>query len=317
MKFNTIRLKQKQQAESERLEELEERKLRKKEARESLADVYREEQARLDQIEAETGEKVFRLADEHESAEDHHVILHRCEVCEKSFKSEKQMSNHEESKKHKQAVKELQRQLLFEEELLRQAESAEMSDIDEEPVDFSSEEELQVEALRCSKSESDDDSDSSVDFGAFGRSRHDSTHSVLEEDHEVEAEVIFEENAVAEVNNNSDEKAERDLLSAENITDVANDKSDDQVHGDRLNESGSSDMDHEKIGLDEPVVLKRIAKVSKSAVKQQEITPHYCSTCSCYFGSRNKLFQHLKKTNHAEAQVAQPPPSKKKGKKKK
>jgi len=199
-KKQELKLKQ----EKERLLALEKRKEIRRKAREESARHFEMEMALREKEERESGQKVFRLADEADTddcvqvqnteSENESSVkepqIWRCEACAKSFKSSKQLSNHERSKKHKEAVKRLRKQMVQEEEELKTSlgtmsisETFNNEIRDEQPNKVSSSlaavshqspgqespiESVNMQEDETSDSDSESDSDSDFDFGAFG-----------------------------------------------------------------------------------------------------------------------------------------------------
>jgi DnaJ family protein A protein 5 len=155
------------------------------EARAAFFQLQAEEEERIKAEEAASGRKVYRMADEHDSAEERDHTVYVCEICHKDFKSEKQYDNHEKSKKHLEELKKLEKKLR-EEERRAAAERAAATEQDDSDGSDENEDEDEAELSEAQGQASDrvcnsrgdnsngddnDDADSDSDgeqFGAFG-----------------------------------------------------------------------------------------------------------------------------------------------------
>eukprot|EP00516_Mucochytrium_quahogii_P006546 CAMPEP_0203751714 /NCGR_PEP_ID=MMETSP0098-20131031/5747_1 /ASSEMBLY_ACC=CAM_ASM_000208 /TAXON_ID=96639 /ORGANISM=" , Strain NY0313808BC1" /LENGTH=562 /DNA_ID=CAMNT_0050641571 /DNA_START=530 /DNA_END=2218 /DNA_ORIENTATION=- len=305
---------------AKRQQMLEEKKLKKKAAREAWFESHQEEIRRQEEQERETGEKIFRLADEHEARGGNENTVWECEVCSKKFKSKKQFHNHEKSKKHKEALKQFEK-LLREEEamalklqmeqdelILQELEAAELAsedgELDHERVETCTHEKSETIATgKDGESDnesgsSDDESSSDGDFGAFGKLRVESDDSSDDEDNG--AEYSTDNPTVGETSN-----LEGSQSSVEETSNISEER---QVPDQTITSSGETVVaDDTTVSSDE--VQKSTPGNSKSKAQRKpqlvqpvtEKTDYFCATCSSYFATRNQLFKHIKQTNHAVA----------------
>ncbi|GBG27919.1 DnaJ-like subfamily C member 21 [Hondaea fermentalgiana] len=337
LKLELNRQKERERREKERLAALDEKKRLRREAREQWREHYEEDIAQqLAEAEA-SGERLFRLADEdakatnearaHAEAQDEIVVWH-CDACSKDFKSEKQLRNHENSKKHKEALKKLQLRMQREEEMLQALlaqEEAENADAAESDAGESTDEEPGAapkasEDAQASKNvadngvdtankdggadssngdgsddndsdNSDSDSDSDADFGAFGKFVQESSD---EEDDGEDEEGEGEED--------EGEDDEKDKVDENNAKDAA------EQEGEHISSEDGPNQQSEGVSPPEAPTAQptkahksKAKKQNKSSGQSDSKTEHLCVVCNTYFTSRNKLFQHIKATNHAVA----------------
>lgn len=189
-----------------------------------------------------------------------------CVACNKEFKNISSKTNHDASKKHKQNV-ELLKSLMKEEEESYQKTVNGTNDDDE----MSSEESEDVPTTSKSKSKK------SKKKKAKKLQNHEEPTSV--ENHaESDTEVTVEEPIkLLESNNDSDE----DWLSGKK--------------GKKAKPKGKKEK---------PENVKEVVKEPPQVVTKPEFvdieeTIHKCATCKQVFQSKNKLFTHLKATNHS------------------
>ncbi|CAK9007016.1 DnaJ homolog subfamily C member 21, partial [Durusdinium trenchii] len=304
----------KEQREKARLEALEEKKRRKREAREAWFAVQEQERQEQDEAARAEGKAVFRLADEHEQEEGSQASMWRCQVCSKSFKSEKQFQNHEKSKKHVENLKVMRRKLREEEKILEQLRQQEQdqasSGLDSQVVLEESNEEAEQDdghakdgptgagpgkgdcgssAKEGSQSSDDDDDDdssssssSSVDFGAFGRLERDNSDN--------ESDASSEQEEPSQPGEQQEEEVQEEVVEEEE------------------EEEEEQQQQQQQDNLPLPSAQISQAEKSVSAGSPESTTPagqdktaHFCATCRTFFASRNKLFKHIKATGHAVA----------------
>ncbi|KAJ4255070.1 hypothetical protein NW762_009874 [Fusarium torreyae] len=219
-----------------------------------------------------------------ESEEESEVEILECVVCNKSFKSEKQLEAHEKSKKHIKAVQQLRRQM--------KREGAELQ-LDEVPSPSleKAEQDNQKEKITP---ESDTNEEASND------SAHPESTSPPPENAPQEA--TPEDSADA---SDDTDYAPRDVVE-ERLTSTGKSKtSEDPAEDD--DELSASVQD---LSVDEPVQGKKVgkakakrAKKAAAAQAQQEETPQ-CGVCGESFTSRTKLFTHIRDEGHAALKPA-------------
>ncbi|KAM5352142.1 hypothetical protein ACJ41O_004865 [Fusarium nematophilum] len=216
-----------------------------------------------------------------ESEEESEVEILECVVCNKSFKSEKQLEAHERSKKHVKAVQQLRRQM--------KREGAELQ-LDE------------VEATPSPGGGEDDGNDSASDKDDAGPpsspESQDKARPPLSADDAKEPSSTES----AEVSDDGD-YAPRDVVEER----LASDKS--RTRHDATTE----DLDQElssaakDLSVDEPVQGKKIGKAKAKRAKKaaaaqahlQQEEGQKCGVCGETFSSRTKLFSHIRDEGHA------------------
>ncbi|ALC42364.1 CG2790 [Drosophila busckii] len=220
-----------------------------------------------------------------------------CVACNKSFKNAKARANHEESKKHRENVERLRQQMTTEEEEFnKQSDEPDIAHLDinvspeEEDV---AEEPLQQGSKRNKKNKKSKKPAAQIRF--------DSSDEETAAEHLTESPSKSEENDDWSNSKKSTKKTKSKKTSPSNKGKVA--------------EGVNSAL--------EPKIEKQ-TKPSAALISGDEetLTQHVCVTCKLSFESKNKLFAHLKKTNHgvyipkSKPDVEGKPPAKGKGKRK-
>ncbi|CZS73971.1 hypothetical protein SNK03_009473 [Fusarium graminearum] len=215
-----------------------------------------------------------------ESEEESEVEILECVVCNKTFKSEKQLEAHEKSKKHTKAVQQLRRQLKREGAELQLDEaspqSQETANQDGQGGDTTSSKYKEME---------DEDEGGPIPVEQAAPSANDG----------------LQEGVAAHSTDASDDTdyAPRDIVE-ERIANASKYKSDgNKTNEDKLSESVQN------LSVDEPAQGKKVgkakakrAKKAAAAQTQQEISPQ-CGYCGESFTSRTKLFAHIRDEGHA------------------
>ncbi|KAL4822620.1 hypothetical protein H8958_008884 [Nasalis larvatus] len=195
-----------------------------------------------------------------------------CPACDKSFKTEKAMKNHERSKKHREMVALLKQQLEEEEENFSRPQ------IDEYPLDDSSEEEMEdAPKQKLSKKEKKkkqkpvQNYDDNFNVNGTGEGvKLDPEDTNLNQDGTKELEDSPQENV--------------------SVTEII------KPCDDPKSETKSVPKPKGKKTKD----MKKPVKVPAEPQAMSDVLIS-CTTCHSEFPSRNKLFDHLKATGHARA----------------
>ncbi|QLQ79386.1 hypothetical protein HG537_0C00330 [Torulaspora globosa] len=198
--------------------------------------------------------------------EEEEIIVYDCFLCNKRFKSEKQLENHCNTKMHKRKVVEIRREMKEQSITLGLDDLSEVDDFDsadEQPYDS------EKQANDEDEEESNED-DSSLD-------------SITEELAKIEEQLAQMGAESSEDSESEPEQENRDKIL-------------DDLLASLTGESGTDDADW---------LNKRAKGKSKKAQKQQETQPNgstqpqVCVTCHERFDSRNKLFKHVQSSGHA------------------
>lgn len=217
-----------------------------------------------------------------------------CVACNKFFNTESAKANHEGSKKHRQNVEQLKAEMTKEEENFQQKQ--------EVPVDD------EVEVLDVSEGhESEVDEPVKKAKGKKSKKKNKKLFNY--------EEVSDHEEAVVE-------KPEEALESEIKLVESDDEKED--WHSNKKSKKSKAKVKG-KNEKPKPVEIVPEAKVEEIPEKNSKAqttsesdgVDHRCATCREIFPSKNKLFNHLKKTNHsiylgeAKAKAAEKPSSKK------
>ncbi|EEP82953.1 predicted protein [Uncinocarpus reesii 1704] len=217
-----------------------------------------------------------------------------CVVCHKTFKSEKQFEAHERSKKHAKALKQLRYEMEIEDEHFR---------IDHS--DPQSADNLQSKEAGIPSSAHSGADHNSVMAAVDGFSRQASTN--------LQCFGVGTMSAAAEQAEDS-KSTPREAVQQHPI-DSPLERID---HGlvDQISPS-SADSSVSDAGLT-PAFPEKIGKAKQKRAKkaiqhQAQQASFICATCGCLFPSRNKLFYHLDKENHALSSGKSRPQGKRSG----
>lgn len=209
-------------------------------------------------------------SDEAEDAELYDDLY--CPACDKSFKTEKAMKNHEKSKKHREMVALLKQQLEEEEENFARPQ------IDENPLDDNSEEEMEdapkqklSKKQKKKKQKPAQNYDDNFNVNGTGEGvKLDPEDTNLNQDSTKELEDSPQENV--------------------SVTEII------KPCDDPKSETKSVPKPKGKKTKD----MKKPVKVPAEPQAMSDVLIS-CTTCHSEFPSRNKLFDHLKATGHARA----------------
>ena len=329
----------KQKEESERKRK--ERVAREEEAREHFEEL---ERARVEQEKLE-GKDAFKLAEEEETTQTDEVLF-QCEICDKFFKSEKQLANHERSKKHKEKLKKLQHELRRQEALAKKSLASKKeasSPKKQAPAAVEKDPDGDAQSSSSSSEGSDEESDDYLDVFYNPQSRRRYDDELTEEDDDDDDKEEAEENE--DDGDNEDGEVPTDTDDVEALKDGEPSGQVDKEHVDKYagkqgDDEGSQAVDdshleeeetnhHDQNEQKETTVDAKFqtSKEANSVQKGNEVlqpgdsssnkqkpeaneTEHKCAICKAGFPSRNQLFKHIKSTGHAELKATTDVPSK-------
>lgn len=215
-----------------------------------------------------------------------------CVACNKFFNSESAKLNHEASKKHKQNFELLKTEMTKEEECYQKSVN---NDLDSN-AELNSEDEKEKEAEPTKKAK-----------GKKSKKKNKKTVNYESDEvhEEVKADADVEESLTSEAR----------VVQSDDDDDWTNSKKSKKVKSKVKAKNDKSKPDELEVKLEETAA-------ESTAPTQVEIDPnnadHHCATCREIFPSKNKLFTHLKKTNHSiflgggKAKIAEKTNSKKK-----
>ncbi|BFG04443.1 dnaJ homolog subfamily C member 21 [Drosophila madeirensis] len=236
-----------------------------------------------------------------------------CVACNKSFKNAKAKANHEESKKHRDNVERLRQEMEAEEEAFNDA----------SPEDSLNDVEETLAAVQLNDEQEDaqeEDVLSEEDSAPIKRSKKNKKSK----------------KAVAKQEQQEDSDAPSDDPIPTELNQAKSDSEDDWSKGKKSAKKSKSKKSASSKGksaeqvAEPPKEVKATPAAVASNCEEREAPDadatkpqHSCVTCRLVFDSKNKLFAHLKKTNHgvyipkAQPDVLGKPPGKAKGKRNK
>ncbi|KAF4976097.1 hypothetical protein FZEAL_7207 [Fusarium zealandicum] len=215
-----------------------------------------------------------------ESEEESEVEILECVVCNKSFKSEKQLEAHDRSKKHTKAVQQLRRQMK------REGADLQLDEVEPTPSPDASEEDASPI------------SDKDVDVAVPNDKEDKATPPPPTND---KKEPSSTESAEA---SEDGDYAPRDVVE-ERLTSPGKAKPKDGAADEPDDDLSSAAKD---LSVDEPVQGKKIGKAKakrarkEAAAQAQDV--HKCGVCAETFDSRTKLFNHIRDEGHASLKPA-------------
>ncbi|KAJ4308760.1 hypothetical protein N0V84_011909 [Fusarium piperis] len=215
-----------------------------------------------------------------ESEEEEIVEILECVVCNKSFKSEKQMEAHERSKKHIKAVQQLKRQMK------REGVELQLEEVDTTPAPEAAEDGKHDPIPEEKVNEDEDNSETLAGKGPPSKGKHQDPSPAES----------------AEVSDDGDyaprDVVEERLTSSKATQETANNLDD---------ELSSAARD---LSVDEPPQGKKMGKAKAkrakkaAAVQAQQDEGQKCGVCGETFSSRTKLFTHIRDEGHASLKPA-------------
>ncbi|KAI3638122.1 hypothetical protein MIR68_003733 [Amoeboaphelidium protococcarum] len=204
-----------------------------------------------------------------------------CVLCDKSFKSDKQLSNHERSKKHQKMEKLVKEQMLKDDELYNQlndadASSEEVQDASESPLD--EQQEQQTDEINSD--------DGLMDNGAF------------DQEQELDQSATSSNSSTGSLSSES-EYGEPEVVEGIKSIDIS-DQDEKQHKGDQQEEISSAGTQVNKASQSQTKKSgSRRAKGKNAQFSSSQGLA--CNVCSMQFETRNKLFRHIEATGHALA----------------
>ncbi|EDW02532.1 dnaJ homolog subfamily C member 21 [Drosophila grimshawi] len=286
----------------------------------SESDDYTDEEAEEDELDSDAAVESDNDVSEQEVE---YVDDLYCVACNKSFKNTRARSNHEESKKHRENVERLCQQMADEEqeynehsEDLNAAEDgveqlkisgAQKTDQSSDQAELSSDEEVQQTQSKRNKKGK--------------KSKKPAPKAIVEsdEDDEADAAAAAAPDQAVDLSapvSNSDDADDDDWSRSKKSAKKSKSKK-------STSSKQKAETEKEKLTTES----KPKSKPTAAPPRSNETAPladvqHTCVTCKLVFDSKNKLFAHLKKTNHgvylpkAKPEVEGKPPGKAKGKRK-
>ncbi|KAI1053449.1 hypothetical protein LB505_012188 [Fusarium chuoi] len=212
-----------------------------------------------------------------ESEEESEVEILECVVCNKSFKSEKQLEAHEKSKKHIKAVQQLRRQM--------KREGAEL-ELDEVSSPYEANANKQKDAA-AQKDNVKEKSLGSTQGGIVSPSPAESSPLAATPTESADA-------------SDDTDYAPRDVVE-ERIASASKLKTTSDV----TNEDAELSVSVQDLSVDEPAQGKKVGKAKakrakKAAAAQSQNEEPQCGVCGETFASRTRLFVHIREEGHAE-----------------
>lgn len=272
------------QEKNSRKEEREERKKRERKKNEKNDD------CNLEFVEQEWAKvSLDSLCISDEEDEDEEMEFY-CPICDKAFKSEKQLHNHERSKKHLKLLQEF-----VEKEMEQEEEEEEYEDEDEEENHEEQDEENEPEEETCKKNVYSDAEiaekifdDADTSFVSLDTPYYSSEEGPVYWDDEEELEIespIFKKSLFSSPSHEEGPVCEEDLA----------------IESPVFDESLFSSSSKKNAKSLKSVPSQKQQPSASSNKKKKQNSSLLCNTCQQYFASRNQLFAHLKTTNHQQA----------------
>lgn len=228
--------------------------------------------------------------DEDEDEDEEDVVeIFECVVCDKEFKNKAQLAAHEASKKHKKAVKQLRYEMLKEGIELGFDETPETpldSDDDtpeapEQPAEDEPENQADPEAREPAARHQAEPG--TTNGGASEPSVPKDTFSDSDKEPPAEAATAADSDPDSEP-----EPQQKALPKEPTLEELLA-----ELEGTRISSASP-----------EPATKKKGGKAKQRRQKRQEVENEFankCSVCQTAFSSRNKLFDHIKASGHAQA----------------
>ncbi|GET02955.1 DnaJ-domain-containing protein [Rhizophagus clarus] len=226
-----------------------------------------------------------------------------CVACNKSFKNENAWKNHEKSKKHIKNVELLKEEMFEEDEEL--INSVDARNLENDALKFNDDTFTLQNGYQGIKLDTqdikyDEEEENSLFFHEKESKKNkkqkkkQKTPNWGHTDEELKISSMKEKNGISEETLNEEEDDLSELLERTKITSRGGFESDEE-------ESGATPYflkDDDKLNQTENSNPKKEKKKKKKEVSNQI----KCNVCSQAFPTRNKLFDHIKATNHAQAE---------------
>ena len=249
-----------------------------------------------------------------------------CIACNKPFKTEKALANHEKSKKHKERVAALKEELMEEDAEIEAAGDSEEVDLEQQLSDLDLSESEDDRPQKLSKKQKKKKRQQKVDVDELDSNSIDGSINGDESETKNEVPEIFQcipcektFNSVDAMNaHNKTKKHKRTAASYEEQSKKSNQaikQTSQKEEAQPVEENQASGEGQEKtvpekdvpeenasqahgdVDLGESNKSKKVKLPAQANVGSGEPIP--CNTCKQLFPSRNKLFDHIKKTGHA------------------
>lgn len=221
-----------------------------------------------------------------------------CVACNKSFKNISSFENHESSKKHRENIEKLKKQMMQEEQEHLTDSDNDVSDIDLANLDEAVEEEHSEIGLVDAKKKSNKKSKKSKNKAQIIQPQSDEEDADLEPVTKTMTDIN-----IGNMSNSdgwSDDAGKKNKKSKNKKTNVKSKVKNNAPEPDSNGGEGSepsSNKKSNKKSMREATSDKSMANGGRDDGESIDVS-HTCVTCQSTFDSKNKLFTHLKKTNH-------------------
>lgn len=221
-----------------------------------------------------------------------------CVACNKSFKNISSFENHESSKKHRESIEKLKKQMMHEEQEHLAESDDEDSDLDLADLDEEVEEEQSDNEIKIvdTKKKSNKKSKKSKNKAQIMQPQSDEENADLEQ--------VTKPMMDVNIGNVSDNDAWNDdagKKSKKSKNRKANIKSKVKNNGPEPDTNGAESSEpsfNKKLNRKSAREVTSDKSMANGDDSQSIDVSHTCVTCQSTFDSKNKLFNHLKKTNH-------------------
>ncbi|SCW03939.1 LAFE_0H02366g1_1 [Lachancea fermentati] len=282
------------------------------------------DQEEWDEIERHFDEFIDKNTGEDDSEEE--IVIYECFICNKNFKSEKQLENHTNTKAHKKTLRKVKWEMKKDSMVLgldelsdvddfNSADEFESEEVNELPVEN---EELEEHETTPNMSELDriNEELSKIERELENISSDDSlvevTNSVLiEVDDVIESDTVESETSEIDKETSKAENTPKAETSPSQAASAAS-EDDEEESEDELskllaslkNGDDESDGDAWDTSKFKQKKQKKKAKSPPQSSNTTQLEQHSCGTCRTTYQSRNALFKHINSSGHAA------PPSK-------
>lgn len=214
-----------------------------------------------------------------------------CVACNKTFRNQSSFRNHETSKKHKENVQKIKNEMVAD---VSSSEEELIDNFDGEHLAQNREDEVPLEKIEAENDELGDDSD--VEIETPGTSSKKNKKQKKQQNKKPSQNFM--------ILSDSDEEKPIPNYLGQNLSDSDDDNWGSKKSKTKLKKSSKNmpKISENKVDI---VAVEKLKKVKTSTTVQEDEgsidTEHVCVTCKDQFSSKNKLFAHLKKTNHGVA----------------
>ncbi|KEY64349.1 hypothetical protein S7711_06378 [Stachybotrys chartarum IBT 7711] len=214
-----------------------------------------------------------------DESEDSEVEILECVVCNKTFKSDKQLEAHERSKKHVKALQQLRREMKREGvDLELDATVTPDSEPDEARSAFTLSDSLPAGEVKQKASDAHAEEVASVQSGPIESPQTDD----FSENDDYAPRSAVQERIISDSHENP-------------ATSTSPNDTDETISAVMEEASISGSKSKPKVGM------AKLKRERKAAVQAQQADSHQCTICNATFESRTKLFSHIREENHAMA----------------